>query len=317
MRINQLNLKYNFLTIIALVLIAQLSCAAQKKISESNYNMQLSLPGVIKIDSNLFCDQTEITNLNWREYMFWNERIFGKNSSEYLSTLPDTLVWVKNFDCLESYVDYYLRHPAYNKFPVVGISQQQAMAYSEWRSDRVFENILIMLKKIKWDSVQNPNTYFSTERYYNDSLKNIETGKKIKFYPLYRLPTLDERSSLIAFMDSIYIQLSSNCKSKKCDDCLFQHINNQLEITPCDSSVYKTSPTIQIYGKCESRKFWQFSLFNIKGNVNEWTAMDGIAAGGSWLDKRKQIMLVDTLRISEPNAGIGFRNVCEWKIWQK
>jgi len=315
--INQLNPKCSFLTIIPLVIIAQLSCATGKKISESNYNIQLSPPGVIQIDSNLYCDQTEVTNLSWREYMFWNERIFGKNSSEYLSTLPDTLVWVANFDCLESYVDYYLRHPTYNKYPVVGISQKQAMAYSKWRSDRVFENILIQLKKIKWDSLQNRNTYFSTERYYEGSLKNIETGKKLKFYPLYRLPTIEERSLLLAYMDSIYIQLLLKCKSKNCDDCLYQHINNQLEITPCDSSRYKTSPTIRVDGKCESRKAWQFSLFNIKGNVNEWTAMDEIAAGGSWLDNRIFVMQNDTSRISVINAGVGLRNVCEWKIWHK
>ena len=78
--------------------------------------------------------------------MSWTERVFGKTSEEFKSTLPDTSVWkMKNYTCLTMSVleNYYLRHPMYRNYPLVGISQKQAIAFSKWRSDRVFEYILI------------------------------------------------------------------------------------------------------------------------------------------------------------------------------
>jgi sulfatase modifying factor 1 len=40
-------------------------------------------------------------------------------------------------------VEYYLRHPAYRDYPVVGVNWLQANDYCAWRTDRVNEVILI------------------------------------------------------------------------------------------------------------------------------------------------------------------------------
>ncbi len=57
--------------------------------------------------------------------------------------LPDTLVWRDELDYNEPYINNYLRHPAFNNYPVVGVSWEQANDFCKWRTDRVNEKILI------------------------------------------------------------------------------------------------------------------------------------------------------------------------------
>lgn len=49
---------------------------------------------------------------------------------------PDTLVWINDFSYSynEPMVKYYFSHPRYMRYPVVGVSQLQAMAYAHWRT---------------------------------------------------------------------------------------------------------------------------------------------------------------------------------------
>ena len=52
--------------------------------------------------------------------------------------LPDTASWRNKLAYNELMVNYYLRHPAYRDYPVVGVSWLQANIL-KWRSDRVNE----------------------------------------------------------------------------------------------------------------------------------------------------------------------------------
>ena len=78
-------------------------------------------PNGIQISENFYCDRIEVSNVSWLEYMFWTERTFGEFSQEHLATFPDTNVWLKGDDNFEVYQEYYLTHPAYRNYPVVGI----------------------------------------------------------------------------------------------------------------------------------------------------------------------------------------------------
>src|SRR5690606_21271821 len=44
---------------------------------------QINPPGTVKIKDNIYIDETEITNFNWREYVMWLEKKHGKNAIEY------------------------------------------------------------------------------------------------------------------------------------------------------------------------------------------------------------------------------------------
>ncbi len=98
--------------------------------------------------NSFFIDKTEVTNLDYREYLHWLGNVFGDTSvNAYAKILngakPDTLVWRSELAYNEPYVEYYFRHPSYNYYPVVGVTWKQATDYCLWRSDRVNELALI------------------------------------------------------------------------------------------------------------------------------------------------------------------------------
>jgi len=92
--------------------------------------------------SSFYMDETEVSNTNWLEYLNWIRRTDPTNYEYYYNELPDTLVWRRPLSYNEPYVDNYLRHPAYQDYPVVGVSWEQAQRYCAWRTDIVNESLL-------------------------------------------------------------------------------------------------------------------------------------------------------------------------------
>lgn len=116
--------------------------------------------------SSFYMDETEISNLHYNEYLYWTKRTFAADFPEiYRDALPDTLVWREELAYNEPYVDYYLRHPAYNHYPVVGVSWLQASEYSKWRTDRVNEMYLVENKNIRLNNTPLNENNFNTEAY--------------------------------------------------------------------------------------------------------------------------------------------------------
>ena len=100
--------------------------------------------------SSFYMDKYEVTNIAWREYLEWNTYVFGATNPELVKALlPDTTVWRDEMAYNEPYEEYYFRHPAYSFYPVVGVSWEQAMAYCQWRTDRVNENLMVTSKFIE------------------------------------------------------------------------------------------------------------------------------------------------------------------------
>jgi len=160
--------------------------------------------------SSFYMDVTEISNLDYCEYLYWIRRVFGIDYPEvYKQTLPDTLVWRDELAYNEPYVKYYLRHPAYRHYPVVGVSWVQANRYCQWRTDRVNEYILIREGILQVDPNQQNEENFNTEAYltgqYEGLVKNdlydLDPNgagtRKVRMedgilLPEYRLPTEQE-----------------------------------------------------------------------------------------------------------------------------
>jgi formylglycine-generating enzyme required for sulfatase activity len=121
--------------------------------------------------SSFYMDKYEVTNIAWREYLEWNAYVFGATKPELVKALlPDTTVWRDEMAYNEPYEEYYFRHPAYSFYPVVGVSWEQAMAYCQWRTDRVNENYMVTNKFIELPPYAMLN--YLTEEEINDFLKN-------------------------------------------------------------------------------------------------------------------------------------------------
>lgn len=171
--------------------------------------------------SSYYLDETEVSNFNWCEYLYWIGRTYVSHPLIMKKALPDTLIWREKLGYLEPYVEYYLRHPAYRDYPVVGVSWQQCNDFCSWRTDRVNEYILIREGVLMWNPNQQDEP-FNTDAYYAkqyaeapnkqgadqflpnlnpDSAPTGRKGKKKKYgertvlmsdgimLPRYRLPT--------------------------------------------------------------------------------------------------------------------------------
>ena len=154
--------------------------------------------------SSFYMDETEVTNIAYREYLYWTKRVYKTYPEVHSEALPDSLVWREELSYNEPFVETYFRHPSFDNYPVVGVSWNQASKYAKWRSNRVNEAILIKR------GIQNPSPEqvdresFDTKAYLagqydgnvRKNLPDIKTGgeRAVSFtdgilLPDYRLPT--------------------------------------------------------------------------------------------------------------------------------
>lgn len=159
--------------------------------------------------SSFYMDETEVTNFNWLEYLYWLDRIYGDSYPEIVErALPDTLVWREKMEYNEPYVEYYLRHPAYRDYPVVGVNWLQANDFCAWRTDRVNELILIREGLLLHSpTAQVDEEHFTTDSYFTGQYEGEKAADGVEdlnplgqgfrnvkmedgiLLPRYRLPT--------------------------------------------------------------------------------------------------------------------------------
>jgi len=139
---------------------------------------------------SFYMDETEVSNQDWLDYLHWISISFPADHELYYDALPDTLVWRRPLSYNEPYVQNYLRHPAFQDYPVVGVSWDQAQDYCQWRTDRANEFIL-QQKGILATAKDNKGkgraatpaagqTPFNTDMYLNDQYRGAGIdGKKM------------------------------------------------------------------------------------------------------------------------------------------
>ncbi len=256
--------------------------------------------------SSFYMDETEVTNLDYREYLYWLRRVFGESYPEvYLKALPDTLVWREELAYNEPMVETYFRHPSFNDYPVVGVSWIQATQYCMWRTDRVNEMLLIEKGILNPNTEQQDEANFNTEAYlagvYEESAINVRKGLKdfrnggerqVSFedgilLPSYRLPTEAEWEyaalSLQGKMASSQDELITDRRIYPWDgnSVRYQKRNKQQGMMLAnfkrgggDYMGMAGKLNDNAAGPAEVRSFIpnDFGLYNMAGNVNEWVA---------------------------------------------
>jgi gliding motility-associated lipoprotein GldJ len=85
--------------------------------------------------ATFWMDETEITNNDYKEFLFDMKKKVGANSLKELE--PSEEVWRGAMSFNDVYESYYFRFPGFNFYPVAGVSWTQASAYAEWRTEFV------------------------------------------------------------------------------------------------------------------------------------------------------------------------------------
>ncbi len=293
------------LKIIAVLLLIN-GCSAEKKLAKKDLRNEVP-PGCIKVADNFYADATEVSNFAYNEFLFWTRNALGEEA--YKKALPDTTVW-DEFPCLRHLATQYLRSKKYRDYPVVGVSYEQALAFSKWRSDRVMEFLLIRDGYIKLENLAaKRETFFSVEGYYTGTYKAHKKHPPLKYYPEYRLPTSEEWKLINVKADSINKKRYSWRKTKRCSFDTTINAANEMGICRNDSLMQFPFKHIG----CQYARTFE----DLRGNADEMSSIKGVALGGSFKNTRSVIMKQDTFHYSNSGITSGFRNVCVWKEWKK
>ncbi len=154
--------------------------------------------------SSFYMDETEVSNIDYREYVYWLGRVYTSFPKIAKKAMPDSLVWREELAFNEPFVESYFRHPSYDDYPVVGVNWRQANDYCEWRTDRVNEMLLIEKGILNPNPEQKDAENFNSKAYLTGqyagnvrkNLKDLQSGgeRSVRYedgilLPSYRLPT--------------------------------------------------------------------------------------------------------------------------------
>jgi uncharacterized protein (TIGR02145 family) len=298
-----------FLILLTTMMMA--GCFSSVPVRKAPYYLQPP-PGGVAINDTLWYDRTEVSNIDWLEYLFWLQLVYGMEDQHYLSALPDTTVWkrIAGWDKNNEYdpedmTRLYLRHPAYGDFPVVGISQQQALAYSQWRSDRVYEFILLKYGVLVKDwSNLTPENHFTIARFQAGAFKTFNLPDGFLTYPEYRLPKPSEYSMALHYDDSVKASVESKTfvsGRRKCIRTMNAALNHKDFFLPAN------------YYSCY--KYHKHRITNLSDNIAEWMSTPGDATEAGSYGKTLKASVPDTFHTDSVNAWTGFRNVMTWKLF--
>ncbi|MBK7811849.1 MAG: SUMF1/EgtB/PvdO family nonheme iron enzyme [Saprospiraceae bacterium] len=250
--------------------------------------------------SSFYMDETEVSNINYREYCFWLGRVLKSYPDVMRSALPDTLVWREELALNEPFIETYFRYPSYDDYPVVGVSWLQATEFCKWRTDRVNEMILIERGIMNPNPEQVDAENFNTKSYLNGqyqgnvrkNLKDITTGgeRSVKFedgilLPEYRLPTEAEWEyaslALVGkqsinkdelYTDKRFYPWDGNTARYKRRDKHMGEILANFKKSGGDYMGMAGKLNDRAHITAPVKTYWpnDFGLYNMGGNVSEW-----------------------------------------------
>jgi formylglycine-generating enzyme required for sulfatase activity len=286
------------------------SCTGKKDLYDvvrKTPKQKLTPPGTVWLRDNVFIDETEVTNFSWVEFLYWTKT---KNPLSYNKMYPDTVCWSRaDVGSASELASLYLYHSAYRNYPAVGISYEQAVAFCNWRSDRVNEFLYIKEKKLK---------------HHPDSNYVARAPKKVK----YRLPSKAEWEYAAAaglefcnfpmgyesIIDKYGIPVSNTFEF---------YSYYKKDFANCSDTLFIVDPTEPVY----SGKPNKYGLYQILGNVSELIA-DSLYKGLSFTSPIYSIKREESesgsytisteiynykldKKYTRPEPWIGFRCICE------
>ncbi|MCI4669367.1 MAG: formylglycine-generating enzyme family protein [Bacteroidia bacterium] len=307
-----------------LILFPLLSYSQTDSISNRyKKTIKVRVPGAVLLPSEsgfqhpLWVDQTEVSNIDWKEFIQSVEQddSYGLKAE---NLKPDTSIW-KKFTYGDPYMKTYFSHPAFNSYPLVGISYEQALAYCKWRSKIVTryynENNKSSYKVIFKFRLPTPEEWKKFA--LAEKLASIQLSKP-EWYLKENFSTLDRDEKKVAKSYRSFNHLSvRNLKDTDLKDP-FLNIGDAYAVTSPASTQTRT----------HGFKPNDYGLYNLLGNVSEMTSERGVAMGGNWYSEPRLCLDVFTqaynkssekgyVKYTQPQPWLGFRCVCEVELVPK
>lgn len=279
------------------------------RVNEDTYAEWNNYPRRVTVNT-FYMDQYEISNRDWKEYVYWVNLMYGSSVSE--KCRPDSTVWREELAYNEPYLNYYFTHVAYEMYPVVGVSWEQATDYCVWRSDRVNERILKEsgvvdfpdFAEIYRDSTKETSDIIAKQKVFNTAkyLKSNEYNPDLKkssvktefgdvrktnmsdglLLPEYRLPT--EAEWEFAAYGITSEEGMENYEAKRIypwDGAQTRNPNKKARGKILANFARGRGDMMGVAGDLNDKatvtapvnSFWpnDIGLYNMAGNVNEWT----------------------------------------------
>ncbi len=266
-----------------------------EKDREIAYKYYGEIPGVVWIEKTIFCDETEVANIHWREYLHDRNKLQDLNKKKSLS-----LVKIN-----------YFNSPQFYFFPVVDVSYEDVLDFCKWRTDIVTSKYNL---KHGYDSNSKEYTIFNfrlpTE---SEWIKFASFGIDTNSYPqIFKdsLLTLKINPANLQFLKSLGSSATKEFLDKFNKDIKKDYVINCLRT---NNTMLNLNVPFYIWSNPSN----QFGIYNMLGNISEMTLEKGIAKGGSFKDPFKVCNTNKRFFYSQPQSNVGFRCMCELKWLNK
>jgi len=236
---------------------------------ENDSTLLVTMPIVRRVNiKSFYINTTEVTNSEWMEFYNDKKDQLGEVQAKK-KFYPDTSIWVKDYFTHGTYAKNYFSSPDYRNFPVVGITWNQANSYCKWRTNK-----------------------------FNKFLANQQISDTVEF----RLPSEEEWEYAARYRNKPGIEKKHSTTSLISNEYIYPweynlpicHINSLSNIGPIydDNSIklkdYGDDGYI-VTSKVASFPPNSQGLFDMGGNVSEWTNDPGYVYGYEILYKSNAI----------------------------
>lgn len=193
--------------------------------------------------SAFYMSEIEVPNWQYREFCADMKDTLGPDSLHYY--LPDTLCWLKDKDYSnDALADYYFSHPAYDNYPVVGVSYLQADLFCIWLTEKVKLGLNESSKTNIWPDL----IYFTLPTEVEWELA-ARGGWESVNYP---------------WGNELYGRKKDGNFKVQANSGAIVDTNMQITIPSDFDGYYQTCPVYEYNSN-------EYGLYNMSGNVSEWT----------------------------------------------